>query len=231
MISLHESVRCVSSTDPFRFRQTLRLALLLLLSADHSAAQQDYGSRLGQRGPRGVEFASFGPSVVSENLNPDLRKWYLPQELLPEYKWQTWETTNYARQRYLSYRSPLTEGEYFYDSFGNYLTRGWLVYDWSEERPRSSEGSRILTTGFLSGLNIFVDRKGHHSISIMIGDNIVITVVRVDGDKVRLGIDAPTEIPIRREELPARVAQQDDVQPPSPSVDCDTAEAPAAPAI
>jgi len=66
---------------------------------------------------------------------------------------------------------------------------------------------------------------------IMIGDNIVITVVRVDGDKVRLGIDAPTEIPIRREELPARVAQQDDVQPPSPSVDCDTAEAPAAPAI
>ena len=176
MISLHESVRCVSSTDPFRFRQTLRLALLLLLSADHSAAQQDYGSRLGQRGPRGVEFASFGPSVVSENLNPDLRKWYLPQELLPEYKWQTLETTNYARQRYLSYRSPLTEGEYFYDSFGNYLTRGWLVYDWSEERPRSSEGSRILTTGFLSGLNIFVDRKGHHSISIMIGDNIVTTL-------------------------------------------------------
>ena len=37
--------------------------------------------------------------------------------------------------------------------------------------------------------------------SIIIGDNIVITVVDIRGDKVRLGIDAPTEITVHRQEV------------------------------
>lgn len=37
--------------------------------------------------------------------------------------------------------------------------------------------------------------------SIMIGDNIVITIVDIRGDKVRLGIEAPTEIPVHRQEV------------------------------
>lgn len=37
--------------------------------------------------------------------------------------------------------------------------------------------------------------------SIIIGDNIVITVVDIRGDKVRLGIQAPTEIPVHRQEV------------------------------
>ena len=36
---------------------------------------------------------------------------------------------------------------------------------------------------------------------IVIGDNIVITVVEVRGDKVRLGIDAPSEVPVHRQEV------------------------------
>lgn len=35
----------------------------------------------------------------------------------------------------------------------------------------------------------------------MIGDDIVITIVDIRGDKVRLGINAPTEIPVHRQEV------------------------------
>lgn len=37
--------------------------------------------------------------------------------------------------------------------------------------------------------------------SIIIGENIVVTIVDIRGDKVRLGIDAPTEIPVHRREV------------------------------
>ena len=37
--------------------------------------------------------------------------------------------------------------------------------------------------------------------SIMIGDNVEITIVDVRGDKVRLGINAPKEIPVHRREV------------------------------
>ena len=37
--------------------------------------------------------------------------------------------------------------------------------------------------------------------SIMIGDNVEITIVDVRGDKVRLGITCPNEIPVHRREI------------------------------
>ena len=37
--------------------------------------------------------------------------------------------------------------------------------------------------------------------SIMIGDNIVVTIVDIRGDKVRVVINAPTEIPVHRQEI------------------------------
>lgn len=41
----------------------------------------------------------------------------------------------------------------------------------------------------------------HRDESIMIGDDVKITVVDIRGDKVRLGIDAPHEIPVHRQEV------------------------------
>ena len=41
----------------------------------------------------------------------------------------------------------------------------------------------------------------HRDESIMIGDDVTITVVDIRGDKVRLGIDAPKEIPVHRQEI------------------------------
>ena len=37
--------------------------------------------------------------------------------------------------------------------------------------------------------------------SIVIGDNVIITIVDVRGDRVRLGIDAPREVSVHRREV------------------------------
>jgi len=41
----------------------------------------------------------------------------------------------------------------------------------------------------------------HRDESIMIGDDIVITIVDIRGDKVRLGIQAPQHVPVHRQEV------------------------------
>jgi carbon storage regulator len=41
--------------------------------------------------------------------------------------------------------------------------------------------------------------------SIIIGQDIVVTVIEVRGDQVRLGIDAPREVTVHREEVAAEI--------------------------
>jgi len=41
----------------------------------------------------------------------------------------------------------------------------------------------------------------HRDESIMIGDDIVVTIVDIRGDKVRLGVNAPQDIPVHRQEV------------------------------
>jgi len=43
--------------------------------------------------------------------------------------------------------------------------------------------------------------------SIVICDDIVITVVEVRGDKVRLGIEAPKEVPVHRHEVYEKIKE------------------------
>ena len=41
----------------------------------------------------------------------------------------------------------------------------------------------------------------HRDESIMIGDNVMVTIIDIRGDKVRLGISAPGDIPVHRQEV------------------------------
>ena len=69
--------------------------------------------------------------------------------------------------------------------------------------------------------------------AIMVGDNIRIVVVSVDRDQVKLGIDAPREIPVHRSEVFDEIQRTNreaaGIAEPPPSVDA--AAATVAPAI
>jgi len=43
---------------------------------------------------------------------------------------------------------------------------------------------------------------------IKLGDSIVVTIVRVAGDKVRVGIEAPSDVIVLRDELELHVTEE-----------------------
>ncbi len=53
--------------------------------------------------------------------------------------------------------------------------------------------------------------------SIMIDDQIEIMVVKIQGDKVRIGINAPADVPIHRAELAERIAEENAGGPALPA--------------
>jgi carbon storage regulator len=49
--------------------------------------------------------------------------------------------------------------------------------------------------------------------SLMIGDNVNVTVLGIRGNQVRIGVDAPKDVAVHREEIYERIQQEktDDV--------------------
>jgi carbon storage regulator len=48
---------------------------------------------------------------------------------------------------------------------------------------------------------------------IMIGGNVVITIVESRGERVRIGVEAPSNVPIHREEVFQRIQDERHVPP------------------
>ena len=57
--------------------------------------------------------------------------------------------------------------------------------------------------------------------TIIINDNIVITVVDIRGDKVRLGIDAPKDIPVHRQEVYDAIRRDEEKKGENPTMKTD----------
>ena len=54
--------------------------------------------------------------------------------------------------------------------------------------------------------------------SLMVGDDITVTVLGVKGNQVRIGVNAPRDVAVHREEIYARI-QHDDKKSPGNKAD------------
>ena len=175
---------CLSSSvdlregDPIMRTPYPHLFFVLWLCVGWAEAQ-DYGNRLGvQRGGR-TTFEPQGSGVLFDALDPAIKKWYVPQELFNEYRWRQWEYSNYARRHYQRYVDTALEGTYFYDCFGNFVDRGWLIFNASQSQPLQ-RGNQIFKDdrfkNWFSSLLVASDSKGEYHYALSIGNGIRTTL-------------------------------------------------------
>ena len=144
------------------------LLFCVVAAAVPAVAQDNVGTRLGVRRGGEGNFEPYGPGVLFGALDPSVKKWYVPQELFNDYGWNQWEYSNYARTNYQNYVSTSLEGDYWYDVYGNYLTRGWLVYDWRQESPQPFGSTLERTSQFSSWFSSLVVASTMYSTKIRV---------------------------------------------------------------
>ena len=66
---------------------------------------------------------------------------------------------------------------------------------------------------------LVISRKKNEVINI--GDNITITIVDVRGDNVRIGIEAPKDVSVHREEVYLAIAAEKEAKEHLADPDCD----------
>ena len=158
----------------FRIRSALCVALALLASDWYSASAQ---LTTGYRPI--AEPGIYGVRIHPGALAPNRRKFYLPQNLFYEYGWRGWEYSNYARDEYERYVDIQLEGNRHYDAFGNYIARGWTIYDWTENNPLR-QGSGIFKSprysSWFDRVVISSAHKGQFHTALTVGDAIRTTL-------------------------------------------------------
>jgi carbon storage regulator len=70
---------------------------------------------------------------------------------------------------------------------------------------------------------LVLTRKSNQS--IMIGDDVEVSVLAVTGEKVRIGIKAPQEVPVFRKEIYLEIHRDDSVHTPEPGAAVDVDQA------
>ena len=160
-----------------RLRQVVILSLLLfagIIISAPAAQAQGYSLISGGRGL--LSESPITQHFELEHVRPEVHKWYLPRHLPQQYE-QPWyiPDTNYTRDLYRSYVNAELEGEQWYDTFGNPVERGWLLYEWSQEQE-SLRGSSVFKSGQFSRLFqqlvIASDGDRHGDYRLMVGNNI-----------------------------------------------------------
>jgi hypothetical protein len=149
---------------------------------------QEYGARLGTGRGGEVSFEPQGPGVLFGALDPAVRRWYVPQELYNEFRWKQWETSNYAREHYQRYIDISLQGDYFYDLYGDYVGRGWLIFNTSQTQPGQFGSSIFKSDRFsewFSGLVISSDKKGQHQYAVTISNELRTTLTPMTFSKPR----------------------------------------------
>lgn len=169
-------------------RIVLILGCLLLTVVNLYAQEVGYERLLGIRRGGELTFEPRGPGILFGALDPAVKKWYVPQELFNLYQWKQWEYTNYAKDHYQKYTEIALEGNYWYDIYGNFVTRGWLVYDWKQDQPRQFGSSLYKDgryAGFFDQVLIASDSKGEYHSAVTIGDYIRTTLTPFSFSKPR----------------------------------------------
>ena len=150
--------------------------LTVITGSVPALGQQDYGARLGTRKADVWSYQPQGTSVLRGTLDPAMRKWYVPGELYEEYRWRQWEYTNYARDPFQRYVDINLEGDYYYDLYGNFISRGWLIFNHSQDQPQAQLGNSLFKdnrfTSWFNGLLIASDHKGQYHTSLSIGSSL-----------------------------------------------------------